>query len=125
MQNDYTTQTRAHRSLAAGEKILWDLRAGFLWERGGGRQPRNQLFKEVSVELTDDLIQHVRAPDIRRGGAVSVKVSLLTAAVASAAYASAGPGAIHLHGDWRGKGAHSRSHGQSGGSCRGHGEHSA
>ena len=125
MRNNYTTQTRAHRSLAMRETILWDLRVGFLRKRGRGQQPHNQLLKEVSVELTDDLVQHIRTLDVRWGGAVSGKVPLLPAAVAGAADASVGPGAIHLHGDWRGKGARSRSCGWSRGSCHGGGEHSA
>ena len=120
MQNNYTMQTRAHCSLAMGGQILWDLHEGFLRKRGGGRQPRNQLLKEVSIKLTDDLVQYIHAPDVCRGGAVSGKVPLLPAAVAGV-----GPGVIHLHGDWWGKGACSQSHGWSRGSCHGRGEHGA
>ena len=74
------------------------LRNGF-----GGSQARNQLAQQLTAELPDYLIEHIRCPDVSRCGTVPSKVSRVATAVAAATGQASGAGPVDIHGDRRGQ----------------------
>src|SRR6202020_1782771 len=97
--NDCKRQTRAHRSLAARHKTLLFLRfAGFLRLTAGRSKPGYQLLEQLVPELPDDLVEHIKRPDIVRNRTVANDMPGVTAAVTGAPDGAAGARAVDVHG---------------------------